>query len=89
MDRSDISLPGMQSTLVESVAAAVGAAVPVVSVMVHGGSMDIARVLNASHGVIDASYPGVHGAQAIADVIFGDHNPGGMNIPSPEVISNT
>ena len=27
--------------------------------------------------IIEAFYPGVHGAQAIADAIFGDYNPGG------------
>jgi beta-glucosidase len=51
--------------------------VPVVAVMVHGGSMDIGAVLQHTHAVVDASYPGVHGAQAIAEVLFGDYNPGG------------
>ena len=45
--------------------------------MVHGDSMDISAVLSTCHGVVDAFYPGIHGAAAIADTIFGDHNPGG------------
>ena len=40
-------------------------------------SMDISAVMSTCHGVIDAFYPGIHGAAAIAETIFGDHNPGG------------
>ena len=41
MDRSNISLPGDQAALVTRVRAAVAPTVPVVTVLVHGGSMDI------------------------------------------------
>jgi beta-glucosidase len=91
MDRKDIKLPGAQSMMVAAVvasmntaAAAVGetaareaaAVKPVVAVMVHGGSMDIEDVAAHSHAVLDAFYPGMHGARAIAEALLGDVNPG-------------
>jgi beta-glucosidase len=39
--------------------------------------MDISGLLNSSHAVLDAFYPGVHGAAAIAATLFGDASPGG------------
>ena len=41
MDRSGIELPGSQEAMIAAVADAVGDDVPLVAVMVHGGSMDI------------------------------------------------
>jgi hypothetical protein len=52
---------------------------PVVAVLVHGGSMDIGSVLDKCDAVVDAFYPGMYGAGAIAETIFGDHNPGGKS----------
>lgn len=77
MDRTDIALPGNQAAMVSAVAAAAGPNVPSVAVMVHGGSMDITPIISTCQSVLTAFYPGVYGAQAIADVVFGDHNPGG------------
>ena len=48
MDRTDIDLPGNQASMVAAVAAAAGPSVPLVSVMVHGGSMDISSVRMSS-----------------------------------------
>lgn len=39
--------------------------------------MDISGVLNSTHAVLDAFYPGMHGAEAIAATLFGDASPGG------------
>jgi beta-glucosidase len=39
--------------------------------------MDISSVVNVSHATLDAFYPGVHGARAIAAALFGDYSPGG------------
>ena len=54
MDRTTIALPGDQATLVSRVKSAVGAGVPVVVVMVHGGSMDISEVIESADAVVDA-----------------------------------
>ena len=77
MDRTSIDMPGLQADMVAAVAEAVGQKVPLIAVLVHGSSMDISTVLSKCHGVIDAFYPGIHGAAAIAETIFGDNNPGG------------
>lgn len=76
-DRNSIELPGNQNELVAKVAAVVGPQVPLVSVLVHGSSLDISTVLNHSHAVVDAFYPGIYGARAIADTLFGLATPGG------------
>ena len=57
MDRTNISLPGDQAALVTRVRAAVAPTVPVVTVLVHGGSMDITEVLRDSDAVLDSFYP--------------------------------
>ena len=44
-DRTNITLPGDQATLVSRVRAAVPASTDIVVVMVHGGSLDITEVL--------------------------------------------
>jgi len=76
MDRSDILLPGGQSELVETVMNAVGNKRSA-AVLVHGGAMDISSVVSHVGGIVDAFYPGMHGAQAVAEAVFGDLNPGG------------
>lgn len=48
-----------------------------VAVLVHGSSMDISSVLNETHSVLDSFYPGMYGAKAIAETIFGLSVPGG------------
>ena len=77
MDRQSIALPGNQAALIAAVAAAVGPAIPLVAVMIHGGSMDIGSVLNHTHAVLDSFYPGMYGATAIAETLFGVSTPGG------------
>ena len=37
------------------------------------------EILNVLDGVVDAFYPGPHGAQAIADVLFGEYSPSGRS----------
>lgn len=76
MDRTDIGLPGGQNQLVALVMKA-AAAKPSVAVLVHGGAMDISGITPLVDSLIDASYPGMHGGQAVAEAIFGDYNPGG------------
>ena len=88
MDRQTIELPGNQAELVSAVTAAVGPAVGLVAVLVHGASMDISSVLNDTHAVLDSFYPGIYGAAAIADTLFGRSVPGAarahtFNLPSP------
>lgn len=76
MDRKGIDLPGGQTQMVQTVMSAAKGK-PSVAVIIHGGPMDVSAVAGVVDGVLDAFYPGMHGARAIADAIFGDANPGG------------
>ena len=56
-------------------AAAAAADVPVVMVLLSGGSLDVSAELPLVHAALWAGYPGMRGGEAIADVLFGDFNP--------------
>lgn len=75
-DRTAIDLPGVQHDLIAAVAA-VGK--PTALIIMRGGPVDISpeRDNAAVHAIIDAGYPGLWGAQAIASAVFGDYSPGG------------
>jgi len=70
----DLTLPEAQLRLVEAVAAT---GTPVVLVLVEGRPRIVSRVADRAKGVVMAYWPGMHGGEAIASVLFGDHNPGG------------
>ncbi|XP_068636542.1 probable beta-D-xylosidase 7 [Aristolochia californica] len=76
-DRLDLILPGQQQTLITRVAKA--AKKPVILVLLSGGPLDISFAKRDSNigSILWAGYPGESGGLAIADVIFGRHNPGG------------
>ncbi|KAJ9673795.1 hypothetical protein PVL29_023380 [Vitis rotundifolia] len=76
-DRLDLVLPGKQQKLITSVAKA--AKKQVVLVLLSGGPVDIsfAKYSNNIGSILWAGYPGGAGGAAIAETIFGDHNPGG------------
>ncbi|KAF0896464.1 hypothetical protein E2562_024328 [Oryza meyeriana var. granulata] len=77
LDRASLLLPGRQAELISSVAKASKG--PVILVLMSGGPIDIGFAQNDRKiaGILWAGYPGQAGGQAIADVIFGHHNPGG------------
>jgi beta-glucosidase len=72
-DRAFLGLPGHQEELIERIAAA---GTPVVVVLI-GGSAITMPWLDDVDAVLDAWYPGEAGGHAVADVLFGDHNPSG------------
>lgn len=75
-DRVDLVLPGKQQSLISSVAKA--AKKPVILVVLCGGPVDIsfAKYDPKIGGILWAGYPGEAGGTAVAEIIFGDHNPG-------------
>uniref|UniRef100_A0A0A9BC62 Fibronectin type III-like domain-containing protein n=1 Tax=Arundo donax TaxID=35708 RepID=A0A0A9BC62_ARUDO len=77
VDRLDLTLPGMQQSLIESVAKA--AKKPVILVLLCGGPVDVsfAKTNPKIGAILWAGYPGEAGGIAIAQVLFGEHNPGG------------
>ncbi|KAJ3681347.1 hypothetical protein LUZ60_015836 [Juncus effusus] len=76
-DRTSLLLPGRQQELVSKVAKASKS--HTILVIMSGGPVDIsfAQKDPKISAIIWAGYPGQAGGAAIADVIFGTHNPGG------------
>lgn len=76
-DRIQLTLPGQQEKLVYQVSRATKR--PVVLVILSGGPVDVSFAVNDPQisSIIWAGYPGQAGGQALAEIIFGDYNPGG------------
>ena len=72
--RTSLDLPGRQLELVQAVYAT---GKPVIVVLINGRPMSINWVNKYVQGILEAWLPGVQGGTAIADVLFGDYNPGG------------
>lgn len=72
--RSTLTLPGQQQQLLE---AAVATGKPVVLVLLNGRPLNITWASQHVPAILDAWYPGTEGGDAIADLLFGDANPGG------------
>jgi beta-glucosidase len=73
-DRAFLSLPGLQETLIEQVAAT---GTPVVVVLVGGSAVTMSRWIDRVDAVLLAWYPGEEGGHGVADVLFGDVSPAG------------
>ncbi len=72
--RTSLDLPGRQLDLVQAVYAT---GKPVIVVLLNGRPMSINWIDKYVPGIIEAWFPGVQGGAAIADVLYGDYNPGG------------
>jgi beta-glucosidase len=73
-DRTDIVLPKPQEELIREVQAL---GKPMVLVLLGGSALAVNWANDNVPAILDAWYPGEEGGTAIADVIFGDYNPGG------------
>lgn len=73
-DRSSIELPEIQQQLLAEIDAT---GKPVILVNVSGSAMGFGNVENQYDALIQAWYGGQACGQAVADVLFGDYNPGG------------
>lgn len=82
LDRENLILPGYQEKLVLDVANAANGTV--ILVVMSGSPVDVSFAKNNSKigGILWVGYPGQAGGDAIAQVIFGDYNPGDL-INSP------
>ena len=72
--RSDIRIPGVQSELLQKIAAT---GKPVAVVLLNGRPLDLSGDLPYACAILEAWYPGTMGGYAVADVLFGDVNPSG------------
>jgi len=50
---------------------------PVILVMINGRPLCINWAAENVPAILEAWYPGMYGGEAIADILFGDYNPGG------------
>ena len=73
-DRSGLDLPAAQEELLQAVLAT---GTPVVLVLMNGSPLAVNRAAGHVPAILEAWYPGEEGGTAIADVLFGDYNPGG------------
>jgi len=73
-DRASLDLPGVQQQLVDAI---LDLGKPVIVVLVNGRPLSINRIAKEAKAIIEAWLPGEEGGQAVADVLFGDFNPGG------------
>ena len=72
--RASLDLPGRQLELVKAV---VGAGKPVVVVLFNGRPLTINWIADKAPAILETWFGGVQAGNAIADVLFGDVNPGG------------
>ena len=72
--RATLDLPGIQEQMLE---AAASTGKPVVLVLQNGRPLDIRWASEHVQAILEAWYPGTQGGNAVADVLFGDVNPGG------------
>jgi beta-glucosidase len=72
--RSSLDLPGRQEELLKAV---VALGKPVVLVMLNGRPLSINWAAEHVSAILEAWEPGTEGGHAVADILFGDANPGG------------
>jgi beta-glucosidase len=72
--RASLDLPGRQEELLKAVAAL---GKPVVLVLLNGRPLSINWAAENVPAILEAWEPGSEGGHAVADILFGDANPGG------------
>jgi beta-glucosidase len=73
-DRTQLGLPKVQQQLLEQL---VATGKPVVLVLLSGSSLAVPWAVDKLPAIVQLWYPGEEGGTALADVLFGDVNPGG------------
>ena len=73
-DSADLRLPGAQEQLVEAI---YETGKPVVLVIMDGRPLALGWMADKISAIVMAWKPGEEGGNAVADVLFGDYNPGG------------
>jgi beta-glucosidase len=82
--RSTLELPGAQQQLADAIAAT---GKPVVVVLMNGRPLSIERLNETMPAILETWFLGIEHGNAVADVLFGDANPGGkMPVTTPRVV---
>jgi beta-glucosidase len=83
-DRASLDLLGQQEALIRAVCET---GTPTIVVLNAGSAVTMKYWVDNVAGIVDVWYPGEEGGNAIADVLFGDFNPGGkLPITFPQVV---
>jgi beta-glucosidase len=72
--RSTLDLPGRQEELIQAVKAT---GKPFAVVLFSGRPLALENIVGDAPAILEAWFPGVQAGPAVADVVFGDVNPGG------------
>lgn len=82
--RTSLELPGRQLQLLQSVQST---GKPVILVLINGRPLSVNWADKFVPAILEAWYPGSKGGIAIADVLFGDYNPGGkLTVTFPKTV---
>ena len=73
-DRASLELIGQQIKLINSLAET---GKPIVSVLFNGRPLNINELCSKTKGILECWYLGQESGNAVAEVLFGDYNPGG------------
>lgn len=83
-DVASLDLTGLQEDLLKAVAST---GTPVVAVLINGRPLSVRWASEHIPGIVEAWMCGEQGGNAIADVLFGDYNPGGkLSVSIPRTI---
>jgi len=83
-DRSDLRLPGWQEQLVRAV---LETGKPVILVLLNGRPAALGDWVDRIPAIVEAWLPGEGGGTAVADVLFGEVNPGGkLPVTVPQTV---
>jgi len=72
--RTDLNLAGHQQYLLDKICET---GKPVILVLMNGRAITINKADRECKSIIEAWFPGKYGGEAVADIVFGDYNPGG------------
>lgn len=82
--RTSLELPGRQLQLLQAVQAT---GKPVILVLINGRPLSVNWADKFVPAILETWYPGSKGGIAIADVLFGDYNPGGkLTVTFPKTV---
>lgn len=82
--RTSLDLPGRQLQLLQAIQAT---GKPVVLILINGRPLSINWADKFIPAILEAWYPGSKGGTALADILFGDYNPGGkLTVTFPKTV---
>ena len=82
--RTSLDLPGRQLQLLQAIQAT---GKPVVLILINGRPLSINWADKFVPATLEAWYPGSKGGTALADILFGDYNPGGkLTVTFPKTV---